>query len=135
MGALIFNNLQPAVNMPRSYVLEIVIWSSFATEPDISGRTVSWFSLPGYQYTMTISPKFFPWSSNVYSLDGMWELDSGRINCFLFACFDQVDLGFTKILGDGIMRPWAKTFATASDTRIIPLPSPSSPYWLPGGPL
>ena len=132
MGAIVFATAMPEFSMMRGYARQVVILSTFATEPIVSGYQVSWDSSPGYSYVLAFEPKFWDWSSNSYTLDRVLDLPNSSIDCHFFPCFDQVDVNVSHIINDDGAVITLRTFATTGSQRAIALPPPPSGYWARG---
>lgn len=129
MGAIFYIPPLVPFNLPRSYCPGLIISSDYSTEPVLSGQTVSWNSAAGFSYSLRVSDLFFPWSSNVYSLDRVMDADGSSIDCHTFSCIDDVLVTFGHYINDG--RPGIKLqpLATLTSQRFIPLPPAPPDYW------
>lgn len=130
MGALSFSYLNPHFNFPRSYIERVAIRSTLSVDPHFDGDTIEWNAAPGYTYRVALKSNFKAWSSNVYSMDYIFDEAASSIDCHLFPCFDLVTIGFTHLINDKPPILWIQPFATPGDAFVLSLPGAPSTYWL-----
>ena len=107
----------------------IAVRGDFLVNPFWDGQVIAFTSTAGYIYRLAVDDRFYPFSTNAYTLPYIMNAAASSIDCVLFACHDVVDVTYESFINDEKASIVLHPLALGSTVKILTLPPPPSDYW------